>query len=135
MKRTIGGIFTVIALVSVMRFYFSYYMPTRVIFDGSEYFSQEDVEAAADVVKEFFDENLDKCNLTKLRYKGDDVMENNASLLRIHGADEIMIFESSIYISPFYDKGIFVRNSTIGWSWTLVRKDGGQWEIISYGAG
>ena len=55
MKRTIGGIFTVIALVSVMRFYFSYYIPTRVIFDGSEYFSQEDVEAAADVVKEFFD--------------------------------------------------------------------------------
>ena len=84
---------------------------------------------------EFFDENLDKCNLTKLRYKGDDVMGNNASLLRIHGADEIMIFESSIYISPFYDKGIFVRNSTIKWSWTLVRKDGGQWEIISFGGG
>ena len=135
MKRTIGGILTIIILVSVMRFYFSYYMPTRVIFDGSEYFSQEDVEAAADVVKEFFDENWDKCNLTKLRYKGDDVMENNASLLRIHGADEIMIFESSIYISPFYDKGIFVRNSTIKWSWTLVRKDGGQWEIISFGGG
>ena len=51
MKRTIGGILTIIILVSVMRFYFSYYMPTRVIFDGSEYYSQEDVESAAEVVK------------------------------------------------------------------------------------
>ena len=101
MKRTIGGILTIIILVSVMRFYFSYYMPTRVIFDGSEYYSQEDVESAAEVVKEFFDENWDKCNLTKLRYAGDYETEHNSNLLRINGADEVIVFESSIYISPF----------------------------------
>lgn len=103
--------------------------------EPSKIYSDEDINAAVECVKEYFKQNFHDCTLTSISYYGDDEIEPNSDLSKSKGYDETIVLISSFDTGPTNGASTgFEPNETYtGWTWTLGRKNGGNWECVNYG--
>lgn len=107
-----------------------------VNFGNSAVYSQEDMEAAVEVIKAKFN-SWEGHTLYTIEYKGDEVSAENLEYCNSLGDasefTESIVFESS-FRTPKHASGGFNEDEVYtGWSWYLARQAGGEWQLLTYG--
>lgn len=100
---------------------------------GSELYTEEDLNDAAQVVRQCFQEKFSGCTLTALRYPGDqtEVFQRWAER---YDADQAVVVTSDFDVDESGGDGSLNPNSTYSdWEWVLVRDEGGQWTVQTWG--
>jgi ABC-type phosphate transport system substrate-binding protein len=101
--------------------------------EDSALYTEEDIDAAAETVIEYFGQNFDGCTLTKLGYPGDDEAAFR-DWADQYGADEAIVLTSEFDVDETGGDGSLEANSTYtDWQWVLVRTAGGDWEHATHG--
>ena len=100
----------------------------------SEIYSDDDIEAAYQTVKEYFSSEFVGCTLTKLYYPGDTYSDEFDEWAERYDADEAIIILSSFDVDSSGGDGSFNPDSTYDdWNWILIRNNGGDWEHVDHG--
>lgn len=100
----------------------------------SEIYSDDDIEAAYQTVKDYFSDKFDGCTLTKVYYPGDTYVDEFNEWAAHYDADEAIVILSSFDVDSSGGDGSLNPNSTYdNWSWILIRNDGGDWEHVDHG--
>lgn len=102
--------------------------------NSSEIYSDNDIEAAYQTVKDYFSQEFKGCTLTKLYYPGDTYVDEFGKGEEHFGADEIIVILSSFDVDSSGGDGSFNPNTTYdNWNWILVRNINGEWEHVDHG--
>ena len=97
-------------------------------------YSDDDIEAAYQTVKDYFSDKFYGCTLTKLYYPGDIFVDEFNEWAERYDADEAIIILSSFDVDSSGGDGSFNPNSTYNdWNWILIRNNGGDWEHVDHG--
>ncbi len=100
----------------------------------SDIYTEDDIEAAISVTKEYFEEEFNGCTLIEIEYAGDDITAAHQDWADRHEADEVIVLISSFYVDPSCEDGSLNKDSTYtGWNWILVRTSDGQWQHVDHG--
>lgn len=100
----------------------------------SEIYSDNDIEAAYQTVKDYFSSEFGGCTLTKLYYPGDTYADEFTEWADQYNADEAIIILSSFDVDSSGGDGSLNPNSTYDdWNWILIRNDCGDWEHVDHG--
>lgn len=100
----------------------------------SEIYSDDDIEAAYQTVKDYFSSGFNGCTLTKMYYPGDTCADEFIELAEQYGADEAIIILSSFDVDSSGGSGTLDPDSTYDdWQWILTRNDGGDWQHVDHG--
>lgn len=100
----------------------------------SEIYTDDDIEAAFQTVKDYFSREFDGCTLTKLYYPGDTFADEFQEYAAKHNADEAIFLYSSFDVDSSGGDGSLTPDSTYeDWNWWLVRNEGGNWEHVDHG--
>ena len=100
----------------------------------SEIYSDDDIEAAYQAIKEYFSNEFDGCTLTKLYYPGDTYSDEFKEWAEHYDADEAIVILSSFNVDSSGGDGSFNPDSTYaGWKWILIRNDGEDWKHVDHG--
>ena len=95
---------------------------------ASEMYTQNDIDAAIDVIKKDFSRSWKGCTLTEISYAGDDVSREHQDWADRNNADEVLVLTSTFDVdesgaSPSLNPG----QTYTRWMWILVRTNGGTW--------
>ena len=102
----------------------------------SEVYSDREINAAIRTIKWYFKLHFNDCVLTEITFAGDEESEHEAEFARRNNADEVIVLVSSFDVGASGGDGSLNPNSTYtGWSWILVRDEGGSWRHVSHGYG
>ncbi|MCD8144966.1 MAG: hypothetical protein LUD79_06470 [Oscillospiraceae bacterium] len=102
--------------------------------EPSELFSDEEVEAAFQTVKDYFSENFEGCTLTQLSYSGDTYVETWMQAYEDVEPGEIIVILSSFDVDSSGGDGSLNPDSTYdNWNWVLVQDDDGNWVHLDHG--
>lgn len=102
--------------------------------EPSEIYSDKDIEAAYQTVKNYFGKEFDGCTLTKLYYSGDAHADEFDEWAEQYNADEAIVILSSFDVDSSGGDGSFNPNSTYdNWNWILIRNNGKKWEHADHG--
>lgn len=100
----------------------------------SEIYSDDDIEVAFQMVKDYFSKEFSGCTLTELYYPGDTYVDEFNEWAEQYDADEAIIIVSSFDVDSSGGDGSLNPDSTYdGWEWILIRNAGGKWEYADYG--
>lgn len=100
----------------------------------SEIYSDEDIEAAYQTVKDYFGKEFGGCTLTKLYYPGDTYSDEFQEWAKQYDADEAIIIVSSFDVDSSGGDGSLEPNTTYDdWNWILIRDHGGDWKHVDHG--
>lgn len=100
----------------------------------SDLYSDGDIEAAFQTVKDYFAEEFDGCTLTKLYYPGDTFVDDFDDIAKQYGAEEAIVICSSFDVDSSGGDGSLNPNSTYeGWKWFLIRNEGENWKHADHG--
>ncbi len=108
---------------------------TEILEQPSEIYTDSDINAAIQTIKDYFAQNLDGCKLTEIGYIGDDSASSFAMWAERFQTDEAIILCSSFDVDPSADNVILEPNATYDWEWILVREKGGKWMHVDHGYG
>lgn len=102
--------------------------------EPSEIYSDSDIEAAYEAVKDYFKNGFKGCTLTKLYYPGDAYANEFNKRADQYGADEAIVILSSFDVDSSGGNGSLNPDSTYdNWMWILIRNNGGDWEHADHG--
>lgn len=100
----------------------------------SEIYSDSDIEATFQTVKDYFGNEFDGCTLTKLSYPGDTYADEFDEWAEQYDADEAIVILSSFDVDSSGGDGSLNPDSTYDdWKWILIRNDSGNWEHVDHG--
>ena len=100
----------------------------------SAIYSDEEIQSAIEVTLDYFEREFEGCTLTELTYLGDDRLGPWLEYAERYQADDVIVFVSSFEVNASGGDGSFNPNDTYtGWSWILVRDDGGKWKFVDGG--
>ncbi len=101
---------------------------------SSEIYSQEEIEAAVDVIKKEFGRRWNGCTLTEIYYAGDEKTADHQEWADRNAADEVIVLISSFDVDSTGGDGSLNPGSTYkNWMWILVRTNGGEWVHVDHG--
>ena len=101
---------------------------------SSDVYSDEDIEAAINIVKQTFAEIEDLWTLLELSYIGDEWLDSYQDWADRNDADEVIVILSDFYISIFSDNPTMSTGCKYeGFNWILVRNEGEDWRIVDRG--
>ncbi len=100
--------------------------------DVPEY-TQEEIEAAIDVITDEFETKWQGCTLTELYYAGIDISGQHQDWADRNNADDVIVLLSSFDVSPNADPSLKPNSTYDNWMWILVRTDGGEWVHVDHG--
>lgn len=104
--------------------------------EASEIYSDEDIQSAITVVKEYFKSEFEGCTLTSIRYPGDRSANEFNEWAEQYEADEAIVLYSSFDVDASGGDGSLNPNSTYNnWKWILTRNINGSWEHKTHGYG
>ena len=107
------------------------YMPD---WKPSEIYSDDDIEAAYQTVKDYFGSKFNGCTLTKIYYPGDTYADEFMEWAKQYNADEAIVILSSFDVDSSGGDGSLNPDSTYDdWKWILIRNNGGAWEHADHG--
>ncbi len=101
---------------------------------GSEMYSYDEIVAAADVIMAKFSE-WEGCQMYLLEYAGDERSQDELEYVKANYEgqnDECMVFMSA-FRSPKEATMAWAADEDYCWSWTLVRAEGGEWQLNNWG--
>lgn len=101
---------------------------------GSDIFSTEELNAAAQVVIQDFTKHLSHCTMTALRYvdQGDDGADQAAQ----YQADQLIELTVDFTTDASATSNGLNPNATYtGWRYVLARNVGGDWKVVNGGQG
>lgn len=102
--------------------------------EPSAIYTDEEIEAAFQTVKDYFYENFSGCTLIELYYPGDSSQDEFQELAKEHNADKAIIIYSTFDVDSSGGDGSLNPNSTYeGWSWSLILNKDGEWEHVDHG--
>ena len=101
---------------------------------ASEMYTQNEIDAAIDVIKKDFSRRWKGCTLTEISYAGDEVSREYQDWADRNGADEVLVLTSTFDVAesganPTLNPGQTYTN----WMWILVRSNGGAWQHVDHG--
>ena len=101
---------------------------------ASEMYTQNEIDAAIDVIKKDFSRSWKGCTLTEISYAGDEVSREHQDWADRNGADEVLVLTSTFDVAesganPTLNPGQTYTN----WMWILVRSNGGAWQHVDHG--
>jgi len=101
----------------------------------SEIYTQEDYDEACQVVFDYF-KGFEGCNMTEIKYAGDDNADAMKEWAEEYGVDEVIILESTFDTDSKGGDGSLNANDTYtGWQWILARDKNGKWQHKDHGYG
>lgn len=107
-----------------------------VDYGESAIYSKQDISSAVDEIINTF-KDMDGCKLYSLSFTSDETCKENIDYcneLEINADfDECIVFDSH-FRSPVFG-GAWNENEDYYWTWYLARKDGGKWNLLTYGYG
>lgn len=133
MKKVISILLTVVILTILLTACGNVAHVTRTKVD-SDYFTQEEIDDAIDVIVDYFRREFDGCTLNEIHYIGDERLYR----MKQDPDDVDMIVLESTFTTGGYSDGSLTPNTTYdGYTWTLRRTDGGKWthNIYEHGFG
>lgn len=100
----------------------------------SEIYSDDDIKAACQTVKDYFSDEFCGCTLTKLYYPGDTFADEFKQWADQYAADEAIVLLSSFDVdSSGADPSLNPGSTYDAYSWILIRNDDGDWEHATHG--
>ncbi len=107
-----------------------------VDYGTSELYTKGEIDQAISLVVDTF-KTFEGCKLYSLTYAGDERSE--AELRHYNKQDDgdyaaCIVLDSS-FRSPIQGGGAWSANREYTWSWIIVRKTAGGWELLTYGYG
>lgn len=100
----------------------------------SEIYSDDDIKAACETVKDYFKNEFTGCTLTELYYPGDTYADVFHEWEEQYDAEEAIVLVSSFDVDASGGDGSLDPDSTYeDWNWILIRRDGGEWEHADCG--
>ncbi len=97
---------------------------------SSDLYSQEEIAAGVETVKEYFRQEFSGCALTSIQYAGD------RKSLEWSGEQDAMVFISTFDVGASGGDGSLTPYSTYSnWQWILVRDEDGNWQHKDHGYG
>ncbi len=104
--------------------------------EPSEIYTDAEIGAAFQTVKDYFSREFDGCALTKLYYPGDTFSGEFAEWAERYDADEAIVIYSDFAVDASGGDGSLMPNSTYeDWQWVLVRDGDGKWRHVTHGYG
>ena len=117
----------------------------RIVYGVSEIYSHEDMDSAIAIIKEMFSK-WNGCELHSIRYTDDDYCNTKENIGWMNKLAKGRGYESNFtqciaFFSSFHSPKDDENNSTTfntdseyeDWSWYLARRDGGKWELMTFG--
>ena len=96
----------------------------------SEFYPDDDLDSAVEVIKQVFENDFDGCELTLLQYMGDDYCDTESEA---RGAQTV-VFRSCFVTHKVSDESALNSDSTYtNWYWILERTDHGTWNHVDHG--
>jgi D-alanyl-D-alanine carboxypeptidase len=113
------------------------FKPTSIEYGTSELYSQQDMDSAIEIITNEFD-SWDGCKLYSINYTDDNLCQRElkyCNTLAKEGVtyDECIVFRMQ-FRSPVFGGGAWNANFRYDWSWYLARIEGGEWELLTWGA-
>ena len=116
---------------------FVHFKPTSIEYGTSELYSQQDMDSAIEIITNEFG-SWDGCKLYSINYTDDNLCQRElkyCNTLANEGVayDECIVFRIQ-FRSPVFGGGAWNANFRYEWSWYLARTEGGEWELLTWGA-
>ncbi len=101
---------------------------------SSDIHSEEDIETAIDVAKNYFNKEFDGCKLLVITYGGDDLLDTHTDFTESGKKEDVIVLESTFYVSPNGGDGSLNQNDIYtGWKWIIVKDSSGNWVHKDHG--
>ena len=101
---------------------------------SSEKYSQKEISAAIDVIKDEFEREWQGCTLQEIYYAGDEMSADYQDWANRNNADEVIVLLSTFDVDDSCTDGSLNKNCTYSdWMWILVRTNGGKWQHVDHG--
>lgn len=101
----------------------------------SSVYTEEDYRAACKVAFGYFRRHFAGCEMTAIRYAGDDNLDAMKEYAEGNGVDEVIILESDFNSGNRQDLGLNPNDEYTDWQWILIRNKGGKWKHRDHGYG
>ena len=102
----------------------------------SDIYTDAEIADAIDAAIAYFKAEFSGCTLTEITYIGDDKNEGFREFAQLYNADDVIVLTSSFDVDASGGDGSLNPNSTYdGWSWIMVRSNGGAWRHADHGYG
>ena len=106
----------------------------KIIGYTSEKYTDQEIQDAIEVTKEYFAEVFDGCKLLELAYVGDDKLYEYVDFAERVGSEDVIAFKSSFYVGFCGGDGSLETNETYeGWDWILAKDENGNWVHVDHG--
>ena len=106
-----------------------YHLPPKTDPGCSKIYTADEILSAEKAVKEKF-KDLNGCKLFALTYAGDE-----ASLSEYDYSEDYdqAIVINSVFLSPLFGGGAWNAHEIYTWHFLLMRSQGGEWKLLTYG--
>ena len=91
-------------------------------------FSENDINAAAEEVKQYFKNNFGGCVLLRLSYDEENTLDQEWH----REYSEAICFKSDYYMLKEPVAGVMNRNRN-NWNWMVLHDSDGSWRVVNYG--
>ena len=102
---------------------------------GSEIFTNEETQDAADAVIHYFSEGFPSCTMTKLRYVDPFSSNETDNWAADYGADKGMVFFSDFTVGDATNTTLNPNSTYKDWQWYVIQTDAGDWSVVNQGQG
>lgn len=106
------------------------------IIGDSLMFTQAEIKDAMEVAMAHFQAEFEGCTLLTMEYSEEKSERSAPGWAETYGAGEGIVLLSSFEVDDKGGDGSFNPGDTYhNWQWVLVRSDGGDWELKTWGYG
>ena len=125
-------ILTVILIITCINLW-----PSSIDYGTSEIYSREDMNDAIKLIEDQF-YSWEGCKLYSIYYTDDSFCQREIDYVNSLADDGVIYTECIVFRtrfrSPILGGGAWNANCEYDWSWYLARTDGGEWELLTWGA-
>lgn len=134
-----GYIFVAVILIALLFYGFTFWSgktsKCEIAPIESSVYTQEDYKSACRVAFRYFRNHFAGCEMTAIRYAGDDDYEAMKAWAEEYGVDEVIILESDFKSGNSFQGSLNPNHEYTDWNWILAREKGGRWKYKDCGDG
>ena len=128
----VSVVLTIVLIFAVINLW-----PASIDYGSSEIYSREDMDEAITLIKDQF-YSWEGCKLYSIYYTDDSFCQREVDYVNTLADDGVVYTECIVFRtrfrSPIFGGGAWNANSEYDWSWYLARTDGGEWDLLTWGA-
>ena len=128
----VSVVLTIILIFTVINLW-----PASIDYGSSEIYSREDMDDAIKLIKDQF-YSWEGCKLYSIYYTDDSFCQREIEYVNTLADDGVTYTECIVFRtrfrSPVFGGGAWNANFEYDWSWYLARTEGGEWDLLTWGA-